>query len=359
MKQIFTTLIALLLVQSVFACTANFGWYLSPTSSSALNVNFYNSSSYGTHTGGYAWIYFGDGTTGSFASATSSTSHAYASPGTYYAMLTIDVYDSSTGTYCADSVRDTITVDYTPCATTVATSISGSTVTFTATTPAGTSGMTYDWDFGDGHGGSGSPVTHTYSAAGTYNVAYAAYTSGSGGCLDSGFLSITIGGSAISGYLIRDSLVTPLDTAVYKVWLITYDSTTHIISAVDSQVVTSPWYYAYYSFPHVVAGTYLVKAHITNGPTSGSGYIPTYHDSSTYWSGASPVVHGSSAAANVNIWMQHGTVISGPGFIAGNVLYGAGKTTGGGTVGACYWLAYHVARCFKQSNSKHIYRCIR
>jgi hypothetical protein len=335
MKRIFTTLIALLLVQSVFACSAGFGWYQSPTSTSALNVNFYNTSSYGTGSSlsGSAWIYYGDGANGYFSTATSSLSHAYASPGTYYTEMVIYVYDSSTSTYCTDSTRDTLTINYWPCASTVATSISGASVTFTATTPAGTAGMSYGWNFGDGTSGSGSPVTHTYAAAGTYAVSLVATSTSGGGCMDSAFLSVTIGsGAAISGYLIRDSLTAPVDTADYTVWLITYDSATHIIKAVDSQNIITPFDFTTYSFAHVLSGSYLVKAAITNGPSSGTGYVPTYHDSSAYWSGAAFIAHSASATTYVNVWMQHGTVTSGPGFVAGNVLYGAGKTTG--TVGA-------------------------
>ncbi|MBS1687510.1 MAG: T9SS type A sorting domain-containing protein [Bacteroidetes bacterium] len=336
MKRIFTTLIALLLVQSVFACSASFGWYQSPTATSALNVNFYNTSSYGTTSPGSAWIYYGDGSSGYFSTATSSLSHGYASPGTYNLEMTIYVYDSLTSTYCTDSVRDTITIDYPPCASTVGTAISGSTVTFAATTPAGTTGMTYDWSFGDGTTGTGSPVSHTYTTIGTHNVTLVAYSS-SPSCLDSVFFDVTTGTGAnvIGGYINRDTVTSPSDTAVYKVWLITYDSSTHIIQAVDSQTIISPYTSTYYSFSGKPTGSYLVKAHITNGPTSGSGYIPTYHDSSAYWSGALFVAHNSAGPSyGVDIWMKHGTVISGPGFIAGNVLYGAGKTTGGGPVGA-------------------------
>jgi PKD repeat protein len=41
-------------------------------------------------------------------------------------------------------------------------------VTFTATTLGGTSPYTNSWSFGDGGSGTGNPVTHTYSAAGSY-----------------------------------------------------------------------------------------------------------------------------------------------------------------------------------------------
>jgi PKD repeat protein len=48
--------------------------------------------------------------------------------------------------------------------------IVGETVTFAATTSGGTPPATFAWTFGDGGTGSGNPVTHSYSAAGTYAV---------------------------------------------------------------------------------------------------------------------------------------------------------------------------------------------
>ncbi len=47
--------------------------------------------------------------------------------------------------------------------------ILGQSTAFTATVTAG-SGISYDWDFGDGNGASGQVVTHTYLAAGTYTA---------------------------------------------------------------------------------------------------------------------------------------------------------------------------------------------
>jgi len=56
--------------------------------------------------------------------------------------------------------------------------LNGNSFTFSA---AGSSAGTYSWDFGDGNTGTGSPVTHTYGAAGTYTVTL---TVTSGPCSD-------------------------------------------------------------------------------------------------------------------------------------------------------------------------------
>src|SRR5205807_5603439 len=46
----------------------------------------------------------------------------------------------------------------------------GQAVSFTGSASGGTQPYTYSWTFGDGGIGSGSSVTHSYQAAGSYNV---------------------------------------------------------------------------------------------------------------------------------------------------------------------------------------------
>src|SRR5205807_4694463 len=46
----------------------------------------------------------------------------------------------------------------------------GQAVSFTGSASGGTPPYTYSWTFGDGGIGSGSSVTHSYQAAGSYNV---------------------------------------------------------------------------------------------------------------------------------------------------------------------------------------------
>ncbi len=48
---------------------------------------------------------------------------------------------------------------------------SGDSVSFTATASAGTQPYSFSWSFGDGASSTGNPVSHAYSAGGSYNVA--------------------------------------------------------------------------------------------------------------------------------------------------------------------------------------------
>jgi FOG: PKD repeat len=90
----------------------------------------------------------------------------YATPGDY----TVKLYNTYTG--CADSaiknihVRPSPDIDFT-----VANAVSCQaplTVTFTDASPAPI--VDWQWNFGDGSTGSGSPVNHTYNTAGNYAV---------------------------------------------------------------------------------------------------------------------------------------------------------------------------------------------
>ncbi|MBA3830240.1 MAG: PKD domain-containing protein [Taibaiella sp.] len=428
MKKMLLTLLVLITAHFSYACTASFSKYAYPYDSNLLSWYFTNTSSFGS-TSGYAvstMLYFGDGTSTS-SSPTGSLSHNYSATGTYTVKMVIKVYDSSTGTiHCSDSTTSSITVSYPPCGFTVSTtSGTGGSVTYTASCPAGTLGLTYYWDFGDGTSGTGNPVTHTYSTNGNYTVnaldtnatvpctynnsftthitsvpitcstlhssftksvsgatvycsnttthtgttAMAHWTFGDGAsstsyspshtytatgtytiklrtlyydttlttlyCTDSTTSSVTISTipNSVTGYVYRmDSTVGPA-LPNYKVWLISYDAPTSMISALDS--VSMTWPVMSYTFNSVVAGNYLIKAEITNGATSGTGYVPTYHDSSVYWSGAYNIAHSTGTVDHANVYLMKGTVTTGPGFVGGNVLYGAGRSSGTtGTVGA-------------------------
>ncbi len=151
------------------------------------------------------------------------------------------------------------------------------------------------------------------------------------------FCLLTISASAqntsITGIIYGDS-VNSTQTDTFKVWLISFNSGTNILTAVDSQVVAGQGM-ASYNFANPANGSYRTKAAHLNGPTSGTGLVPTYH-SSTFgnspllWSNASVIAFTGGYNNGNHIYMGMGTVTSGPGFIGGNVQQGANKGTGAG-----------------------------
>jgi PKD repeat protein len=153
--------------------TASANVVISPLPSVTASVNhnlaapgttltFDASSSGGDGSYSYTWS-FGDSSSGSGA----PTTHAYSQAGSYQASVTLT--DGNGGT-ASDSTSVTIsdiavTADASP-----TTGDTTTTFTFTASASGGSgSPYTFSWTFGDGTTGSGSPVSHVYSAGGSYS----------------------------------------------------------------------------------------------------------------------------------------------------------------------------------------------
>jgi PKD repeat protein len=419
MKKLLLTLIAILATHMMYAtCTSSFTY---ASTSTPLQVQFTNASTYGTIPGGYTastYIYFGTSGTPTYMGSYSGSTitNTYAAPGTYGVSVVVKIHDSlGTTVSCYDSSTQYVTVSYSACASSFTDSLmSGTTYSFHSTMLGSGTGVSYSWNFGDGSAlGTGSNPTHTYpTGAATYTVTLTTTTTspscsstststvtiGSSSCASSftdsllsgttysfysymsgggtgvsyswdfgdgsalgtgsapthtyptgaatytvtltttttspvcsststGTIVISGGGSAnkIMGTIYKNASIAPT-SADYMVWLIHYDSLTHLLTAVDSLTITGAGATAAYQFLGEPSSDYFVKAAITNGPTSGSGYTPTYHDSSFYWYNANNVHHVGGTVAGVNIHMLMGTVTSGPGFIAGNVMTGANKS---------------------------------
>ncbi|MBN9484906.1 MAG: T9SS type A sorting domain-containing protein [Bacteroidetes bacterium] len=276
----------------------------------------------------YSWNW-GDG---SPTSTGSPATHTYNGGG--YKTITLTATNTSsscsyTNTYTitlANPINCTgLTADFTS-------SINGFGVTFFNTSPTASSTInSSSWSFGDTYGSTAYSPTHFYSASGTYNVVLVNTWLDSltmqPQCVDTVVKQITIIGDEISGNIMLDTTDT-IAAPQFKVWLITFDSATNILAAVDSMIVTGSSSSTPYSFSGHPTGTYRTKAKLLNGPTSGTGAIPTYHTSSLMWNSATLISHTSSTATTgQNIIMQYGTVTSGPGFIGGNVSAGANKGT--------------------------------
>ncbi len=184
MKKIIMTIICLLALSPSIVraqCNPAITWAAAPTGNDLLRVNFTNTTSYTVPPGSFAQFVLFPGSGYMPMYMYGSVSHNYTAPGTYNAKLRMQIIDSMTSVVsCADSFLFTVTVGYSPCASTITKVDNGAgSYTFTATTPAGTSGMSYSWNFGDGTTGSGSPATHTYATPGMYTATLQAT---GGGC---------------------------------------------------------------------------------------------------------------------------------------------------------------------------------
>lgn len=318
-------------------------------SASGLNVSFTNTSTPTTVPSTQfliKTINFGDGS--GWNSFYSSTNNWYPSSGTYSVIVSIKVMDSLTQTVvCQDNDTQQVTVTGPPCAVSFSTVQNGSTVIFTANNINSTPGMSYSWNFGDGNTGTGSPVTHTYASAGYYHVVLVG-SSTTANCSSSDSDLVIIVQNTITGTIQADS--NSMDT--FKVWLITYDSSSQMLAAIDSTIVSNGFTqvpnYAFYNKP---AGQYRTKAAQLDGPTTGTGYIPTYHNTSLYWNTATIINHSGGNTTSKHIYMQLGTVTSGPGFVGGNVTMGANKGTAAGdpVVGMLIFLRDNASNAIKHT----------
>jgi PKD repeat protein len=112
---------------------------------------------------GWSWN-FGDGA----ASAAQSPTHTYTASGTYTVTLTVTDDDGATGSISQDV---TVSVSNNPPTASFTFTTSDLTATFTDTsTDSDGTIASWSWNFGDGATSTEQNPSHTYAAAGTYNV---------------------------------------------------------------------------------------------------------------------------------------------------------------------------------------------
>jgi len=162
-------------------------------------------------------------------------------------------------------------------------------------------------------------------AAGTVTISYT--VSGCGTSTTTTYTVTVTAYDAITGTIFFPSAPFYGDV---QVWLITYNSVTGDLEALDSQWVYSYGDSATYTFLNEPTDSFRVKAAVIDSVADSTGYIPTYHTSSYYWYAADVIAHVSGTVnSHEDINMQYGAVTSGPGFIGGNVATGANKGTSG------------------------------
>lgn len=285
------------------------------------NVVYFNDLSSGSPSY-WSWD-FGDNTTSNQQNPT----HTYSNPGTYTVCLTIANLGSNCfDTYCAAVVIDTVGSGNNCQANYTYSTNPGGGITFFGS--AGTNSAQYLWSFGDGSSGSGQTVTHNFNAPGTYTVCLTVY--GPSGCSDTYCGQVSYGTNT-SGYCISGTVSagTPNYPADYGlVYLITYDSQTNLLTAVDTTTLDSAGFYVFCDIP---AGEYLIKAALTPNSIYYSNFLPTYYGNSLFWDYAQSVQVGPNLTfPYAPITLIAGNNPGGPGFIGGDVTQGANKTSGPG-----------------------------
>ena len=165
-------------------------------------------------------------------------------------------------------------------------------------------------------------------SGGTTTISYTA--SGCGGPVTATKV-VTVNANCIAGDVLFSGATST--TSAVKVWLIKYNPSTLMLTAIDSQIASIFGTTAHYAFCGMGTDSFRVKAAFSDTLvlSSTTGYQPTYHTASAFWHSASVINHTSGIMdAGKNINMNYGTITSGPGFVAGNVTTGANKGTADG-----------------------------
>jgi hypothetical protein len=203
--------------------------------------------------------------------------------------------------------------------------------------PSGYTALGY-LDFGDGSNqimlAPNSGTSHYYNNFGTYNVklinTIKDIATQQVVCSDTVITAINIVQYPFNSIL---GVIHPIpgssnSISHYKLWLIRHDSSANTLTAVDS-IEMNPGEFEYIFTNPIPGNNYLVKVKPVYSVPPAYGFVPTYHDSSIYWNGATEIVHTGSPSWG-DVWLQSGTQTSGPGFVGGNISQGAGKGTGTG-----------------------------
>lgn len=314
---------SIVVTQGAGPCVASFTAALDTNSTNSFT--FANTSTYNNLPARAFWD-FGDGNT---SNGYLTTSHTYLAAGTYTVCLII------TSGNCTDSTCQTVVVTSAPPVTCNAAfthyvdTTNQNQVYFSSSSSASAPGITYSWDFGDGNSISGSSSwyqnpSHYYSQPGTYTACLIISV---GNCADTTCQTVVTTGP-VSPYWITGSVMAGNNYAQDGVaYLITYDNTTQLLTAVDTMSLDSMGY----NFQVMPGGSYTVKVALTATDPDYASYLPTYLGDSLLWSGATFLTANQNHYSVINL--TAGTNPGGPGFVGGNVQQGANKDEGDPVVG--------------------------
>lgn len=298
------------------SCQAAFYSYIDSTCMLPLDCYQFVDYSSGLNTQAVSWVWdLGDGT----VSTDQNPMHAYSQWGTYNVCLTVTMSDGCVSTTC-----DQITVGG-------GSGNCDATFTSSGPTPIGytfsaltlDSNLTYQWEMNGVVLGNGWEYYSPGFAPGTYTICLTVFDNAN--CWDQYCMTFTVPGGPCEGYISgmvnAGSPNFPLDEGI--VYLITYDSVTNMLTAVDSTYLDTM---NYYFFGPVPCGDYLVKAAATPNSAYYSDHIPTYFGNSPFWDFAETVtIDEVNIQVTTDITLISGANPGGPGFIGGDVTEGANK----------------------------------
>jgi PKD repeat protein len=298
-------------------CQAYFSWTPDSLPLIPTNVIHFTDQSYGTD---LSWTWdFGDGST----SVEQYPSHSYDSIGTYMVCLTV----STPNGQCQNFYCDTVVVGTNGGNCYAAFTNSGLTpIGYTFASVTESPNYQYQWTIDGVVVGNGYTAYAPGFTDGSHSVCL---TITDGVCYDTQCQTINVGDNYCNGYITGQvyagTVNQPLDNGM--VYLITYDDSTNLLTAIDSMVIDSS---NYYYFGPLACGNYLIKAAAAPSSQFYNGFIPTYHGNSPFWNFAQTVSIGEvNAQVTSDVTLIGSNNPGGPGFIGGDVTEGANKTEPG------------------------------
>lgn len=284
-----------------------------------------------------SWVWsFGDGNT----SMQQNPVHTYVTPGTYIVELFVTYQDGSTSVSYGNlsvSPPPVTSASLTPAGPYTV----GDTITATGSASGGMAPYAYNWSLSSNltnlTGPFGSPVDIEVTGPGNSTIIHCvADAMGCTSCDTINFVpqsppppSCTITGSVYLAtnpptYVLADS---------FDVFLIQYDGTTQLLSAIDT-------FYSQgnpaggYTFLNVPAGSsYRLKAALRPTSVYYANYLPSYFvnnfQSALYWNQADSIIISNPCTGpySADVVLPAGSNPGGPGFIGGYVYQGANKMT--------------------------------
>jgi PKD repeat protein len=302
------------------ACNAGFSWVQTNTNPAGTE-GLAEFSAEGTNQGNLLHVWY---VNGDFQATSTNPSIGFNLNQAYTVCHTV----YNTVTACSDSVCQTITLvgdTLLDCNASFSWSISQANplraLLLNQSTPGMNTNASFAWDLGDGSSASTFNVEHTYAEAGTYTVCL---TITSNNCSNTYCEEVSVTGSTSSSFAIGGQVFAGNASAdIGSVRLYAIDQTSNAVEWVQTAPIDS----GYYFFDNIAAGTYIIKAGLSENSEYYGTYVPTYFGSQFYWFNAE-VVSVSENGFTYNISLIYASNPGGNGIVNGDIDDGPYRLSG-------------------------------